>query len=166
MAPRKKAEVCSSDSPPKAKVRRSAEVVPKVTNQLNGEPLKFTEEGEPLNFLDSKKDLGELPFNKREPLRVKYTLFGKEREEFDCGGMISSCIKPDEDGKVAVMTSVMGIADPEVLMMMLKGMVDHILEVVSKIEGVPGVPKPGVKDEKELLERMALSRMAVTDTFN
>jgi len=156
MAPRKKAEV---GSPPKTKVRRSAEVAA-------GAPLKFTERGEPLNYLSKEKDVGPLPFNEREPLRIKYTLFGKEREEFDCGGAISACIKPDEDGKVGVMTSIMGIAEPEVLMLMLKSMVDHILEVVAKIEGVPGVPRPGVKDEKDLEKRMALSRMSVTDTFN
>lgn len=137
-----------------------------------GTPLKFTKEGDPLNFLDSKKDKGTRPFNKREPLRVKYTLFGKEREEFDCGGMISACIKPDEDGKIAVMTSVMGIADPDVLLMMVKGMVEHIAEVLAKIEAKEGVPGPKImqlevpnmQDDKELIARMSLSRMSASKT--
>jgi hypothetical protein len=145
-----------------------------VTNQLNGEPLRFTAEGEPINYLSSEKDAGTLPFNKREPLRVKFTLFGKEREEFDCGGMISACIKPDENGKVSVMTAIMGVADAEVLLMMMKGMVEHISEILSKIEekeGVPG-PKimqldlPNLEDDKELLARMALSRMSSSKTHH
>lgn len=145
---------------------------PEIPAPQAGEPLKFSEDGDPLNYLDSKTDIGPLPFNKREPLRVKYTLFGKEREEFDCGGMISACIKPDEKGKIAVLTSIMGIADAEVLLMMIKGMVEHVAEVLAKIEAKEGVPGPKImqmevpdrENEKELFARMGLSRAAASKT--
>jgi len=120
---------------------------------------------QPLRYID-KKDAGDEEYNPKEPLQIRYSLFGKEREMVECGGALTAVIKPDEKGNLAVLSSVMGAPNPEILIRMLVALTEHVREVLIKLEQEEGKTPQLSLDPKELEARITLSQAAFSKSHH
>jgi len=129
---------------------------------------KVSEADRPLNYIDSK-DKGDDEFDPKQPLQIRYSLFGKERETVECGGALTAVLKPDSEGKIAVLSSVMGAPNAEMLIKMLFALSEHVREVLIKLdkEKAPKSVAPLLDlDSKEVEARLALSQAAFSKSHH